>query len=97
MSPQNKPQSKRSLSRKRDFSTSIDTPELVAHVNAIRSLGKQTIANVISIGEHLKECKRIVGHGGWVPWLKREFAWSRQTADRFIQSTGIRAPTSWIA
>jgi hypothetical protein len=63
----------------------IDSPELLAHVAAIRSLGKQTIANVIEIGKHLTECKRIVGRGGWVPWLKREFAWFRQTADRFIQ------------
>jgi hypothetical protein len=83
--------SKHSTSKKsaklpvRDAAVIIDTPELLAHVNAIRSLGKQTIANVISIGEHLHACKRIVGRGGWVPWLKREFAWSRQTADRFIQ------------
>ena len=28
--------------------------------------------------------KRICGHGNWLPWLEREFGWSRQTADNFI-------------
>ena len=64
--------------------TTVESPELLAHIAAIRSLGKQTIANVISIGEHLKECKRIVGHGGFGDFLKREFEWTERTAQRFM-------------
>jgi hypothetical protein len=37
------------------------------------------------IGRHLIECKRIVGHGEWTSWLKREFSWSQDTAERFIR------------
>ncbi len=24
-------------------------------------------------------------HGEWLPWLKDEFGWSRQTAERYMQ------------
>ena len=63
----------------------IGSPELVVHVNAIRQLGKQTIANVISIGEHLTECKRIVGHGGFADFLMREFRWTGRHARSLMQ------------
>jgi Protein of unknown function (DUF3102) len=55
------------------------------HARVIRVLGKQTIANIIEIGRRLVECRdNHLGRGEWLPWLKREFDWSRQTADRFI-------------
>jgi hypothetical protein len=54
------------------------------HAIEIRRLGRQTIENVIAIGEHLKECKRIVGHGGFAAWLKREFEWSQKTAENYM-------------
>ena len=63
----------------------IDSPKLLAHVTAIRQLGKQTIANVISIGEHLTECKRIVGHGNFGDFLKREFEWHENTALNYMR------------
>jgi hypothetical protein len=39
-----------------------------------------------SIQTHLRatEAKAEVGHGEWLPWLKDEFDWSRQTADRYM-------------
>lgn len=64
--------------------TAVD-PVLTEHADAIRALGKQTIENIIEIGRRLTDAKRIAGHGNWLPWLDREFGWSRQTADRFIQ------------
>jgi hypothetical protein len=54
------------------------------HAAAIRRLGKQTIENIIEIGRHLTEAKRIVGPGNWLPWLDREFGWTEMTATRFI-------------
>jgi hypothetical protein len=65
--------------------TSIDSPELLKHVDAIHAIGKQTALNMSTIGLHLIECKRLVGHGGWTAWLKREFSWSQDTASRFMQ------------
>jgi len=63
---------------------SADTA-LSEHADAIRALGKQTVANIIEIGRRLVDCRENhLDHGEWLPWLKREFDWSRQTADRFI-------------
>jgi hypothetical protein len=69
---------------KPDFKNAPDSPELAAHAVAIWQLGKQTLANVIEIGRRLTECKRIVGHGNWLPWLDREFGWTDKTAENFI-------------
>jgi hypothetical protein len=60
-------------------------PVLAEHAAEIRKLGKQTVENVIEIGRRLTECKKLVGHGAWLPWLDREFGWSKDTAERFIQ------------
>jgi hypothetical protein len=50
----------------------------------IRALGKQTVDNIIEIGRRLTECKRICGHGNWLPWLEQEFGWTNKTAENFI-------------
>jgi DUF3102 family protein len=33
----------------------------------------------------LIDAKALAGHGGWLPWLEREFGWTDQTARRFMQ------------
>jgi DUF3102 family protein len=67
-------------------STDITTtdPVLAEHVAAIRQLGKRVVADVVEIGRRLSECKRICGHGNWLPWLDREFGWTEKTAERFM-------------
>jgi hypothetical protein len=45
----------------------------------IRTLG---VAGDIEIGRRLVECKRIAGHGGWLPWLDRELGWDERTVRR---------------
>src|SRR6516162_2648405 len=62
-----------------------DNPALTEHVAEIRRLGKRVVADVIEIGRHLKECKRIVGHGNWLEWLEREFGWTDDTALNFMR------------
>jgi hypothetical protein len=57
---------------------------LAEHADSIRKLGSRVIADAIEIGRRLSECKQIVGHGNWLPWLKREFRWSERTARNFI-------------
>ena len=51
------------------------SPEVVLakHAEAIRLLGKRVVGDVIEIGERLTECKRVAGHGHWLPWLDREY------------------------
>ncbi|UGY28178.1 DUF3102 domain-containing protein [Bradyrhizobium septentrionale] len=57
---------------------------LAQKAEAIRALGKRMIGDIIEIGRLLTEAKQIVGHGNWLPWIEREFGWSRQTANNFI-------------
>jgi hypothetical protein len=58
---------------------------LAEHAAEIRRLGKRVITDVIEIGERLTKCRRIAGHGNWLPWLDREFGWTEQTALNFMR------------
>jgi len=62
-----------------------DNRILAQHGAAIRRLGKRVVADVIEIGRLLTECKRICGHGNWLPWLDREFGWTDDTALNFMR------------
>jgi hypothetical protein len=53
----------------------------------IRALGRRVIADVIEIGRLLADCKDQCGHGNWLPWIKREFGWSADTAERLSDFT----------
>jgi hypothetical protein len=57
---------------------------LTEHADEIRRLGKRVVTDVIEIGARLTDCKRICGHGNWLPWLEREFGWTEMTATRLI-------------
>ena len=58
------------------------------HAEAIRACGervcKRSLDELTEIGRHLAAVKKILGHGNWLPWLKREFGWSEDTAERYI-------------
>jgi protein gp37 len=73
------------IANKPQAPAAIDNPVLVEHAEAIRNLGKRVIGDVIEIGHRLTECKRLLEHGHWLPWLEREFKWSDQTARNFMQ------------
>jgi hypothetical protein len=60
-------------------------PVLAEHAEAIRSLGKRIVADAIEIGRRLADCKALLGHGNWLPWLDREFQWSESTALNFMR------------
>lgn len=71
---------------------------LAAHAAVIKALGKRVVGDVIEIGARLTECKRICGHGNWLPWLDREFGWSDETARKFMRSyeiTGDKFQQGW--
>ena len=80
--------------RREIATTEVTTPEaggvnpndaLDEHTAVIRNLGKRVVDDVIEIGRRLTECRKIVGHGNWLPWLEREFGWSDRTALNFTQ------------
>lgn len=58
---------------------------LAEHAAVIRALGKRVVGDIIEIGRRLTDAKRIAGHGGWLPWLQREFGWSDSAALKFMQ------------
>jgi hypothetical protein len=57
---------------------------LAAHADAIRMCGRRVVSEIAEIGQHLTEAKALVSHGGWLPWLEREFKWTDETARRFM-------------
>ena len=63
----------------------LDNPLLAEHADTIRAIGKRVVSDVNEIGRRLKECKKLLGHGNWLPWLKREFGWTNKTAENFIR------------
>jgi hypothetical protein len=71
------------MSSPSDLVKSSTISELEDHAQAIRTLGKRVIADIIEIGRHLAEARKLCGHGQWLPWLEREFAWADDTAGRF--------------
>jgi ParB-like chromosome segregation protein Spo0J len=58
---------------------------LAEHAAVIRALGKRVIGDVIEMGRRLSDAKKIACHGGWLPWLDREFGWSDDTARKLMQ------------
>jgi hypothetical protein len=50
-----------------------------------RRCRKRAVADIIEIGRRLTEAKAIAGHGGWLPWLEREFGWTYRTAVNFMR------------
>ncbi len=71
--------------------------KLVAHAKAIRALGRRAIADIIRIGEHLIDAKAIVGHGGWLAWLEREFGWAERTARNYMSAAELAAKSAIVA
>jgi hypothetical protein len=62
-----------------------DETTLAQNAEAIRELGKRTIADVIEIGKRLIQSKKLCGHGNWLTWLDREFGWSEDVAEKFMR------------
>jgi Protein of unknown function (DUF3102) len=62
-----------------------DEITLAGHAEAIRVLGRRVIGDVIEIGRRLTISKELCGHGDWLPWLKREFGWSDDSALRYMR------------
>lgn len=53
--------------------------------NGIRILTAQTAANMCQLGKLLTEAKAMVGHGGWMKYLKEEVSYSPSAANSFMR------------
>lgn len=45
---------------------------------------KNVVASALAAGNALNAARREVGHGEWLPWLGKNWNYSRQTADRYM-------------
>ena len=51
----------------------------------IHELARKTAEGIVRIGQHLAEVKTRLGHGNFLEWIEREFAWNRMSAERFMR------------
>lgn len=51
----------------------------------IKSLMRQTVQNIVEIGEKLTQAKAELGHGNFTKWLKYEFEWQERSARNFMR------------
>jgi Protein of unknown function (DUF3102) len=59
--------------------------EIVEHHGAARAATREAIQHAIEAGRRLAEAKKLVGHGGWLPWLKANVPGiSARTAQRYL-------------
>ncbi|CAA9375061.1 hypothetical protein AVDCRST_MAG94-4474 [uncultured Leptolyngbya sp.] len=51
----------------------------------IKGLFKQTVENIIAVGQRFIEVKEQLPHGQWLDWLVAEFSWTDRTARNYMQ------------
>lgn len=66
----------------------INHVTLAQRAERIRSLVNVARGCVVEIGHELIAAKAERPHGEWRSWLKDEFGWSHDTADRYMQVAG---------
>jgi hypothetical protein len=71
----------------------MDKELMVSKKEEINSLHKEvhigfkmTLEKVVRIGELLTECKKEIGHGAWMGWVKCNCEFSQTTADNYIRA-----------
>jgi len=57
--------------------------EIISLHNEIIAYLKMSLPKAIRIGELLIQQKAILKHGDWLPWIKKNLPFSRQTADNY--------------
>lgn len=66
-------------------SLDTDTAQFVQQqTSEIKGLFKQTVENIIAIGQNLIQVKECLLHGQWLNWLVAEFDWTERTALNFM-------------
>jgi hypothetical protein len=74
----------------------LDAKLLSDHACQIRKIGKRAVEDIVEIGRRLTLCRdKLCGHGNWIPWLKREFKWSEDTALNFTRVYEMSNPETF--
>jgi hypothetical protein len=58
--------------------------ELATLTERVRTTLRRSAADLLAIGADLNRAKALLGHGSFGPWLDREFALSRRSAEQFM-------------
>ena len=58
---------------------------LEMHAAEIRKYRDRTLENLIAIGRHLIEARKLAAPGQWLSWLATEFDWSEASARNFMR------------
>jgi hypothetical protein len=66
--------------------------ELQRMANRIREAGDDACEAIIEIGTELMAAQKLLAHGDWLPWLKREFGWGQAQAYRLMQVAEVFGP-----
>jgi hypothetical protein len=53
----------------------------------IHGRNKRILTEVVANGRDLIAARDLLPHGGWLPWLKKNFDWTERAAQRFMQVT----------
>jgi hypothetical protein len=61
-----------------------DDAKLAGYAKQILNLGRRASRDVIKIGKLLKDARKRLPHGAWLPWLDSKIGMSPDTAERFI-------------
>ena len=51
---------------------------------SVASHGKSVVTDIVEIGKRLERVKGRIGHGNWLPWLRKNFDWSGETAANYM-------------
>lgn len=54
------------------------------HTTEIKERMRRSAQDVVEIGQRLIEVKERLGHGHFLEWIKTEFDWHRDTANKFM-------------
>ena len=57
---------------------------VLERAESIHQLARRTAQGIVQIGQYLTEVRDRLGHGNFLPWVEQEFAWTRHTAERFM-------------
>jgi len=57
--------------------------EVVEHIGGLQ---QRLMTDIIEIGRTLSLVKEAVGHGHFLPWLRKEFNWTERTAQNFMSA-----------
>mgnify|MGYP006285361379 CR=1 FL=1 len=85
-----------SLKKGGNYLPSIAADIRAAHEDVERS-ALAMAERAIDAGRLLVEAKKLVGHGGWLPWLKEHVGMSERTARRYMQLAKAGLKTAIVA